>query len=222
MAIGPLEATCYLQHDTPVVGSIYAAGTSSSVAQDFTTTPPNSAYDPLQLSVYDKQGVFKHKKVALYGGDPGDESELALVQSALTKLRVPVLTTAVDSAPEGDIAAENAQLTVIAKRFQSDGVNELVAVGDGSAVWPEGLSAIQSTYNPTWVATSEDDFTGAVGGDDSPAYLSNVVTSSPLPLPQPSGTTPGPSSASTSSRRPILRTRSERTAPPCPSPRPPG
>ena len=183
VAIGPLEATCYLEHDTPVVASIYAAGTSSSVAQDFTTTPPNSAYDPLQLSVYDKQGVFKHKKVALFGGDPGDESELALVQSALAKLHVPVVTTAVDSAPEGDIAAENAQVTVIAQRFQSDGVNEVVAVGDGSAIWPEGLSAIQSTYNPPWVATSESDFTGAVGSSDSPTYLKNVVTSSPLTPP---------------------------------------
>ena len=183
VAIGPLEATCYLEHDTPVVASIYAAGTSSSVAQDFTTTPPNSAYDPLQLSVYDKQGVFKHKKVALFGGDPGDESELALVQSALTKLRVPVVTTAVDSAPEGDIAAENAQVTVIAQRFQSDGVNEVVAVGDGSAIWPEGLSAIQSTYNPPWVATSESDFTGAVSSSDNPIYLKNVVTSSPLTPP---------------------------------------
>jgi branched-chain amino acid transport system substrate-binding protein len=180
VAIGPLEATCYLEHDTPVVASIYAAGTSSGVAQDFTTTPPNSAYDPLQLSVYDKQGVFKHKKVALFGGDSGDASELALVQSALTKLRVPIETTAVDSAPEGDIAAENAQIQVIAQRFQSDGVNEVVAVGDGSAVWPEGLSATQSTYNPPWVATSEADFTGAVSGNSSPTYLSNVVTSSPL------------------------------------------
>ena len=41
-------------------------------------------------------------------------------------------------------------------------MNEVVAVGDGSAIWPEGLSAIQSTYNPPWVATSEADFTGAV------------------------------------------------------------
>jgi branched-chain amino acid transport system substrate-binding protein len=183
VAIGPLEATCYLEHDTPVVASIYAAGTSSNVAQDFTTTPPNSAYDPLQLSVFDKQGVFKHKKVAPFGGDTGDGSELALVQSALAKLRVPVVTTAVDSAPEGDIAAENAMVTVIAQRFESDGVNEVVAVGDGSAIWPEGLSAIQSIYNPPWVATSESDFTGAVSSSDNPIYLKNMVTSSPLPPP---------------------------------------
>lgn len=182
-AVAPLDATCYLQHDTPVVGSIYASGTSPTAAEDFTTTPPNAAYDALQLGVYDKQGVFSHKKVALFGGDTGDGSELSAVQSELAKLHIPVVTTAIDSAPEGDLAAENAQLTSIAQRFQSDGVNEVVAVGQGSAVWPEGLSSIQSAYNPPWVATSESDFSAAIGGKYSPAYLKNVVTSSPLTPP---------------------------------------
>jgi hypothetical protein len=183
VAIAPLQATCYLQHNVPVVASIYASGNAPNVAQDFTITPPNSAFDPLQLSVYDKQGVFTHKKVAVFGGDPGDQSEVASVQSDLAKLHVPVVTTAVDSAPQGDLAAENGQITDIAQRFQSAGVNEAVAVGDGSSIWPEGLSAIQSTYNPPWVATNESNFTGAVGGHYSPAYLSNVVTSSPLTPP---------------------------------------
>jgi hypothetical protein len=183
VAIAPLDATCYLQHDTPVVASIYASGPSSTAAQDFTTTPPNDAYDALSLGVYDKQGVFAHKKVALFGGDTADGSELSAVQSQLAKLHVPIVTTAIDSAPQGDLAAENSQLTAIAQRFQSDGVNEVVAVGQGSAVWPEGLSSIQSTYNPPWVATSESDFTGAVGGKYNPAYLQNVVTSTPLPPP---------------------------------------
>lgn len=183
VAIAPLQATCYLQHGTSVVASIYASGNSPTAAQDFTTTPPDTAYDPLQLGVYDKQGVFKHKKVAIFGGDAADQSEVALVESELSKLHVPVVTTAVDSAPQGDLPAENAQMTVITQRFKSDGVNEVVAVGDGSAIWPEGLSSIQSGYNPSWVATNEGDFTGAVGGDYSSTYLSNVVTSSPLTPP---------------------------------------
>ena len=182
-AVAPLDATCYLQHDTPVVASVYASGPSSTTAQDFTTTPPNDAYDALSLGVYKKQGVFTHKKVALFGGDTADESELNAVKSQLAKLHVPVVTTAVDSAPQGDLAAENSQVTAIAQRFQSDGVNEVVAVGQGSAVWPEGLSSIQSAYNPPWVATSESDFSGAVGGKYDPAYLKNVVTSTPLPPP---------------------------------------
>jgi hypothetical protein len=183
VAIAPLMATCYLQHDTPVVASVYPVGYSSTQTQDFTPTPPNSAYDALQLGVYARQGVFKHKKVALFGGDAGDESELHTVQSDLSKLHVPVVATAVDSAPQGDLTAENTQIMTIAQRFQSDGVDEVVAVGQGSAVWPEGLSSVQSSYNPPWVATNESDFTGAVGGSYSAKYLSNVVTSSPLTPP---------------------------------------
>ncbi len=183
VAISPLMATCYLQHNTPVVASIYPSGKSSAAAQDFSFTPPPAAYDPLELSVFDKQGVFRHKKVAVFGGDAGDQAEMAVVQSALAKLHVPVVATAVDSAPQGDLPAENAQVTTIAERFRSDGVNEVVAVGDGSPIWPEGLSSDQSTYNPPYVATSESDFSGAVGGSYNPTYLSNVVTSTPLTPP---------------------------------------
>ena len=183
VAIAPLLPTCYLQHGIPVVASIYASGVSPGTAQDFNIIPPNDAYDTLQLAVYEKQGLFKHKKVALFGGDVGDASELHAVQSELAKLHVPVATTAIDSAPQGDLTAENSQITVIAQKFESAGVNEVVAVGQGSAVWPEGLSSIQSTYNPSWIATSESDFTGAVGGSYNPKYLSNVVTSSPLTPP---------------------------------------
>ena len=130
-----------------------------------------------------KQGVFRHKKVAIFGGGTGDESELAVVQSALAKLHVPVVSTAVDTAPESDVAAIDAQMGPIAQRFKSAGATQVVAVGTGGAVWPGGLSNTQSTYNPPWVATVESDFNGAVGSADSTDYLSNVVTSTALPPP---------------------------------------
>ena len=133
--------------------------------QGLPATPPDNAYDPLELATFDKQGVFKGKKVAVFGGNPSDQQEARLVQSVLAKLHVPVVTTAIDSAPEGDLAASNSQVQVIAQKFQSEGVNEVVAVGVGSATWAQGLSDIQSTYNPPWVATDESDFSGDVGGD---------------------------------------------------------
>jgi hypothetical protein len=183
VVLAPLQPTCYLEHNVPVVGSIYPAGHSRTSAQDFSPTPPVAAFDPLELTAMAKQGVFKHKKVAIFGGGTGDESELAVVQSALAKLHVPVVTTAVVTAPQGDEAAIDAQIGPIAQRFKSDGATEVVAVGTGGAVWPGGLSAIQSEYNPPWVATVESDFNGAVGSGDSTAYLSNVVTATALPPP---------------------------------------
>jgi Periplasmic binding protein len=191
VAIAPLMPTCYVQHNVPVVGAVLPSANGSGVAQDFTATPPYNAYDPLELSVFDKQGVFKGKKVAVFGGNPSDKQETQLVQSVLAKLHVPVVTTAIDSAPEGDLPASNSQVQVIAQKFQSDGVNEVVAVGYGSATWAQGLSDIQSTYNPPWVATSESDFSGDVGGNYNPIYLKNVVTSSPLTPPAAIWSNPG-------------------------------
>ena len=182
-AIGPLQATCYLEHGTPVIASIYAPGNITGVAQDFTLAPPPAAFDQVQLSAFSRQGAFKHKKVAIFGGVESDAAEAKSVEGILAKLHVPVVTTAIDSAPQGDLIASNAQVTAIAQRFESDGVNEVVAVGDGSAVWPQGLSAIQSSYNPAWIATNESDLSGQVGGDNNPTYLKNVLTSSPLTPP---------------------------------------
>jgi hypothetical protein len=191
VAIAPLMATCYLQDNVPVVGAVLPSANGSSVAQDFTPTPPDNAYDPLELSVFEKQGVFKGKKVAVFGGNPSDQHEAQLVESLLAKLHVPVVTTAIDSAPQGDLPASNSQVQAIAQKFQSDGVNEVVAVGDGSATWAQGLSDIQSTYNPPWVATNENDFSGDLGADYNPIYLKNVVTSSPLTPPAAIWSSPG-------------------------------
>lgn len=180
VAIAPLQPTCYLQAGTPTVGAILQAASPGGVAQNFALAPPALAYDPLQFSTFAKQGVFKGKKVAIFAGVTTDEPEMAIVQAALKKLHVDVVDTAVDSAPQGDLPAENQQVAVIAQKFQSTGVNEVVAVGYGSSNWPEGLTGIQSSYNPPWVATNPGDI--VPGPDFAPKYIENMVGSSPIPM----------------------------------------
>ena len=63
-------------------------------------------------------------------------------------LHVPVVATAVDAGASGDTAAINQQANIIAQHFQSSGVNEVVAVGEGSLVWPDALQANQSSLPP--------------------------------------------------------------------------
>ncbi len=182
VAIAPLMPDCYLADNVPTInGSGLEQKTESpGWAPNFTLTPPSSAYDPLQLSVFSKLGAFKGKKVGVFGGDSTDESEVAIVEAALKKLHVDVIETAVDSASEGDDPAAYAQVAVISSRFQSAGVNEVVAVGDGSATWPDGLNANQSSYNPPWVATNSADLNGYLSGANNPTYVKNMVTSTPL------------------------------------------
>jgi len=76
------------------------------------------------------------------------------VQSTLKKLGVDVVETAVNSAPNSDEVATDQQATAISQRFQSDGVNLVVAVGS-AATWSTVMGEIQSTYNPPWIATNE-------------------------------------------------------------------
>jgi hypothetical protein len=185
VSIAPLMPDCYLADNVPTInGSGLEQKTASSgEAPNFTLTPPSSAYDPLQLSVFSKLGAFKGKKVGLFGGDTSDKAEIAIVDAALKKLHVDVIETAIDAAPEGDDPAAYAQAAVIADRFQSAGVNEVVAVGDGSATWPDALNANQSSYNPPWVATNSADLNGYLEGANNPTYVKNMLTSTSIAQP---------------------------------------
>jgi hypothetical protein len=181
--LGPLSAECYLAHGIPAIqGTQPAAALPAGSAPNFELSPPPMAFDPVQLTAFAGQGLFAGKKVGLFAGGVADESELKIVQSALAADHVAVAQTAVDEAPASDQVASNQQIQLIAERFRAAGVNEVVAVGSGSASWPAGLQANQSTYNPSWVATSETDLQGYAAGDTvSPQYLQNVVAASAVP-----------------------------------------
>jgi hypothetical protein len=103
------------------------------------------------------------------------------VQSALKKLHVNTSASAVDSAPTGDQSAINQQAEVIAQRFRVSGVNEVVAVGSGSVIWPEALQAATSTFDPPWVATNSGTVnTAVIASSITPTYLKNLITTSPV------------------------------------------
>ena len=182
VAIAPFEPACFLQRGVPTIAGSYQGGPASGVAPNFTLTPPQAAYDPVQLKVFAHEGVFKGKKVGIFAGQTTDEDELHVVESALRSLHVSVVETAVDAGASGDEAAINQQANIIAQRFQSSGVDEVVAVGEGSLVWPDALQANQSAYRPPFVATNEGTLeTAVLAASISPTYLRGVLTSSPVP-----------------------------------------
>ena len=181
-AIAPFEPACFLEQGVPTISGSYQEGPASGVAPNFTLTPPQAAYDPVQLKVFAHKGVFKGKKVGIFGGQTTDESEVSVVASALRSLHVPVVATGVDGGASGDTAAINQQANIITQRFESSGVNEVVAVGEGSLVWPDALQANQSAYHPPWVATVEGTLeTSVIAASISPMYLRGVLTSSAVP-----------------------------------------
>ena len=181
VVLAPQQPDCYLtQYDVPTINGS-AQDVSATGTPNFTLTPPPLAYDPLQLMVLARHGIFKGKKVGIFAGQVTDQQELQVVQSALKKLHVDTVASAVDSAPTGDQSAANQQAEVIAQRFQASGVNEVVAVGSGSVIWPEALQAAQSTYDPPWVATNSGTVnTAVIASSIAPAYLKKLVTTSPV------------------------------------------
>jgi len=180
VAMAPLSPTCYLEHATPTIGSTVTGSVSAGAAQNFSLVPPATAYDPTQIAVLAKQGVFKNKKVGVFGGATTDSDEVNIVVKALKKQHIPVAVSATDSAPSTDQAASNQQQSIIAQRFKNAGVNEVVGVGTGGPVWLQGEDTNQATYNPPWVATNEAELAGTLTGKSyNPTYLQNVVTTFP-------------------------------------------
>jgi hypothetical protein len=181
-AIAPFEPSCFLQQGVPTISGSYQEGPASGIAPNFTLTPPQVAYDPVQLKLFAREGVFKGKKVGIFAGQTTDAPELHVVESALRSLHVSVVATAVDAGASGDQAAINEQANIITQHFKASGVDEVVAVGEGSLVWPDALQANQSTYHPPFVATNEGTIeTAVLAASISPTYLRGVLTSSPVP-----------------------------------------
>ena len=178
----PVYPDCFQQtYDTPVIGGVLPGTLPASAAADFSLTPPDAAYDPLQLAAFDKRGAFKGKKVGLFYG-PDDVSEAKVVQSDLKKLHVDVVLSAEDSVTATDTVAVDQEAQTIALRFQDAGVNEVVGVGGtGAVTWPRALQDNQSTYKPPWIATNVtalESYIASAKGKNP--YLDNVLTSTPL------------------------------------------
>lgn len=179
--LNPYFGICYLEAGVPTINGTVGATVAGGAAPNFTLQAPANVYDPVQLALLTRMGVFKGRKVGVWGG-PTDSAEVRTVDAALAKDHVHVVQTAYDSAPATDTVGQAQQDAVIAQRFQNAGIDEVVAVGQGSAGWPLDQQANESTYNPPWVATNYDALYGyAIGSSVNPVYLKNVLATTPTP-----------------------------------------
>jgi len=183
IAIAPVFPDCYQQtYDTPVIAGSLPGTLPASAAPDFSLTPPNAAFDPIQMAAFAKRGVFKGKKVAIFYGADSDAPEVKVVQSDLKKLHVDVVDTAEDSVQATDAVASDQDVQSIAQRFQSDGVSVVVGVGgSGSTTWPRALLDNQSTYKPLYIASDESALLSYVESAKVNPYLDNVLSATAVP-----------------------------------------
>jgi hypothetical protein len=159
------DTACYLQtHNVPIVGaSLTAAQAAQAKAPWYNNIISDSDLVPKEMAIFKQDGVFTGKKVAVVGTNI-DQPEIDLVLPALRKEGVTVVQTAVNDVPDTDSAAQVQEYGTIAQRFQADGANVVVAVGNSGNGFPSALQSVQSTYRPRIVATDYIDLD---------AYVSN-------------------------------------------------
>lgn len=184
VSISPVFPDCYQQtYDTPVIAGSLPGALPASAAPDFALIPPDANFDPLQLAAFKKAGDFKGKKVAIFYGADSDAPEVKVVQNDLKKLGIPVVLTAEDSVQATDAVASDQEVQSISQRFQSAGVNVVVGVGgSGSTTWPRAQFDNQSTYKPTFIATSESSLISYVESTKGAnPYLKYVLSATSAP-----------------------------------------
>ena len=184
VAINPQQTDCFLQqHHVPTdrAGASRARcrrGARPTSAWSRPWRPTTRCSSPSSPTA----GCSRARRWACSPGRRATRRSCRSCRRRCSSLGVHVSESAVDDAPPDDQTASNQQVALIAQRFQLAGVNEVVAVGTGSTIWPESLADNQSTYSPPWIATSEPGLEAAVlGSSIAPAYLKNVLTSSPVP-----------------------------------------
>ena len=181
-----VDTACYVQtHATPIIGaSLTAQQSAAAKATWFNNMLSDSDLVPKEMAIFKQEGAFAGKKVGVVGTS-ADTDEMKIVGSALNKLKVNVVQTAVNSVPDTDTTAQVAEYGTIAEKFQSSGVNLVVAVGNSGNGWPSALQNNQSTYMPRFIATDYTDLSAYVTNKagHSNAILKNVLTAGPIPPP---------------------------------------
>ncbi len=179
-----VDTACYLQvHDTPIIGaSLTASQSAAARAPWFNTLISDSELVPKEMAIFKHEDAFAGKKVGVVATS-ADTVELGLVTSALKKLNVDVVQTAVNSVPDTDTAAQTAEYGSIAQKFESDGVDLVVAVGNAGNGWPASLQDDQSTYHPKFIATDYTDLDAYVANKAgyTQAILKGVLTAGSIP-----------------------------------------
>ena len=94
-----------------------------------------------------------------------------------------MVQTAVNSIPDTDTTAQIADYQTIAQKFQSSGVNVVIAVGNAGNGWPASLQDNQSTYTPRIIATDYNDLNAYVANKAgvTQSIIKNVLTAGPTP-----------------------------------------
>ena len=182
IAIAPFEPACFLQQGVPTIVGVIPGRSGLRHRAELHADAAAGGLRPRAAQGVRSRGCVQGKEGRdIRGADHGRRRAPRRGNRLAFPSRLGV-ATAVDAGAPGDQTAINQQANIIAQHFKSSGVNEVVAVGEGSLVWPDALQANQSTYHPPFIATNEGTIeTAVLAASISPTYLRGLLTSSPVP-----------------------------------------
>ena len=180
----PADTNCYVNtHVTPIIGaSLTAQQAASAKAPWYNYFISDSDLIPKEMTYFEQQGVFEGHRIGVTA-ETVNQDEMNLVVSELKKLKVPVVQTAVNTAPATDTTALATEDGIIAQKFKASGVSEVVAVGNAGNDWPRSEQSDQSTYLPRLVVpdfTYLDAYVTNAAGHSN-AILKGAITAGGIP-----------------------------------------
>ncbi len=139
----PLEA-----HQTAVIGSTMTADRLERAEAPWFTAEGSTDLQSDIVAAFADAGAFDGT-LGVYAG-PGEQAQLEdVVLPLLDELGVPVAESAAadaSAASADDITAANAAVAVIAERFESSGVDQVLILGNAGLGWASGTEALD--YRP--------------------------------------------------------------------------
>lgn len=187
-AIGFFQAadtTCYLDdHGTPIIGTSLTTAQAAQAQVPWYNMISENDQVSKEMAYFKRNGVFTRQKVGVVS-ESVNLDEKSLVLTELKKLKVDVVQTAINSTPDTDNAALTEQYGIIAQKFRSVGVTEVVAVANSGNNRPRSEQQNQSAYLSRLVAVDYADLDAYVtnSAGHSNSVLKNAIMPEAFHLP---------------------------------------
>jgi len=170
---------CYVEtHNTPLIGGVQTAERlARAKAPWFGWQLSSDRLTEKLIEAWNTEGVFDGKKVALVSlaADQATMNDVAV--PALKNLGIEPVDTAVIDAPIDDVQAAYNQVGVLSQKFEADGADVLILVGQVPVTWGQG--SLNTTYRPTILGTNNgamQAWAGDKAGPPDPDVIAGSMT----------------------------------------------
>jgi hypothetical protein len=162
------EPACYLEtHQTALLGGYMTNDLLDRVSVPWFSGDAGEDFQGDAIRRFAEEGLLgDNVGVFAISTEANLMEDVAL--PALEEAGVEPAETAVLDAPPDDVAAQNAAVGVIAERFRSAGVDQVLIIGSGGITWANGVQSLD--YRPQLLITDKgpiDAFTASPGADVS-------------------------------------------------------